>query len=231
MSTMNISVVMATKNAARYLREALDSVAAQTYAAHEVVIVDGGSTDDTRAIAASYAGVRVIEETGRGFASAWNDGIRAAGGDAIALLDSDDRWTPHKLEWQVAALGAHPDAMGVIGFVRFFMAPDQRRPPGFKIELLDRDYLAHMPGALLARRALFDAVGLFDTSWASASDIDWFAKIKDLGCRIEVVPGVVIRKRVHDTNLSYVTATTPVMNQEMLKLLRHSIHRQRSKGV
>jgi glycosyltransferase involved in cell wall biosynthesis len=219
---------MATKNAGRYLREALDSIAAQTRPAHEILVVDGGSTDDTRRIAADH-GARVIEETGRGFASAWNDGIAASTGDCVAFLDSDDRWAAHKLEWQVAALEAHPASLGAIGHVRFFMGDGQRRPPGFKLELLERDHIAHMPGALVARRALFDAVGPFDPDWAIASDIDWFAKVKDAGCRIEVVPHVVIHKRVHDSNLSYVTATTPVMNQEILKLLRQSIHRQRTK--
>ena len=228
---MKVSVIMAAKNAARYLGEALDSVAAQTYQPHEILVVDGGSTDGTRRIASGYAGVRVIEESGRGFASAWNDGIAASTGDSVALLDSDDHWTPRKLEWQVAALESQPAALGVIGFVRFFMAEDQRRPPGFKLELLERDHIAHMPGALLARRALFDRIGLFDTNWAIASDIDWFAKVKDAGCRIEVVPDVVIRKRVHDSNLSYVTATTPVMNQEILRLLRQSVHRQRTKSA
>ena len=227
MSRTSVSVVMATRNAARYLREALDSVAAQTRPAHEIIVVDGGSTDGTREIASSYAGVRVIDETGTGFAGAWNDGIDIARGDAIAFLDSDDRWEPRKLEWQVAAIDAAPDALGAIGYVRFFMGPNQTRPPGFKLELLDRDLVAHMPGALLARRALFDRVGRFNPNWAIASDIDWFAKVKDAGCRIETVPHVVIHKRVHDTNLSYVHATTPVMNQEILKLLHQSIHRQR----
>jgi glycosyltransferase involved in cell wall biosynthesis len=228
MSALRISVVMATKNAARYLHDALDSVAAQTRPADEIVVVDGGSADGTREIASSYPNVRLIDETGSGFASAWNDGMDAARGDAIAFLDSDDRWEPRKLEWQAAALEAAPEAMGAIGHVRFFMGPNQQRPPGFKLELLDGDYVAPMPGALLARRALFERVGRFDTHWAIASDIDWFAKVKDLGCRIEIVPRVVIHKRVHDSNLSYVTATTPVMNQEILKLLRQSIHRQRT---
>jgi glycosyltransferase involved in cell wall biosynthesis len=226
---VKVSVIMAAKNAARYLREALDSIAAQTHPPHEILIVDGGSTDDTCRIASEYAAVRVIEESGRGFASAWNDGIAASTGDSVAFLDSDDHWTPRKLEWQVAALEVHPQSLGAIGYVRFFMADGQKRPPGFKLELLERDHIAHMPGALLARRTLFDAIGPFDPDWAIASDIDWFAKLKDAGCRIEVVPHVVIRKRVHDSNLSYVTATTPVMNQEILKLLRQSIHRQRTK--
>jgi glycosyltransferase involved in cell wall biosynthesis len=228
---VKVSVIMAAKNAARYIGEALESIAAQTYPPHEILVVDGGSTDGTRGIARGYAGVRVIEESGRGFASAWNDGIAASTGDGIALLDSDDHWTPRKLEWQVAALDANPASLGAIGYVRFFMADGQRRPPGFKLELLARDHIAHMPGALLARRALVDAIGPFDPDWAIASDIDWFAKVKDAGCRIEVVPHVVIHKRVHDSNLSYVTATTPVMNQEILRLLRQSIHRQRTKDA
>jgi glycosyltransferase involved in cell wall biosynthesis len=228
---VKVSVIMAAKNAGRYIGEALDSIAAQTRPPHEILVVDGGSTDGTRRIASSYAGVRIIEESGRGFASAWNDGLAACTGDGVAFLDSDDHWTPRKLEWQVAALEGHPASFGAIGHVRFFMADDQRRPPGFKLELLERDHIAHMPGALLARRTLFDVIGPFDTNWAIASDIDWFAKVKDAGCRIEVVPHVVIRKRVHDNNLSYVTATTPVMNQEILKLLRQSIHRQRTKDV
>jgi glycosyltransferase involved in cell wall biosynthesis len=230
MTTNFVSVVMATRNAARFLPEALDSIAAQTRRPDEVIVVDGGSTDDTRAIAGSYAGVRVISESGTGFASAWNDGIAAARGGYIALLDSDDRWTPRKLERQLAALDADPEAMGAIGRVRFFMAPGAARPPGFKLELLEGDHVAPMPGALLARRALFDLAGPFETSWTIASDIDWFARIKDLGCPLAVVPEVVIEKRVHDANLSYVTARTPIMNAEILALLHRSIRRQRGSG-
>jgi glycosyltransferase involved in cell wall biosynthesis len=226
MPTPRVSLVMATRDAARFLRDALDSVRAQTRPPDEIIVVDGQSTDDSVAIARSY-GARVIVESGSGFASAWNDGIQTASGDFIALLDSDDRWRPRKLEWQLAALDQHEAADGAIGYVVFFMAPEQPRPPGFKLALLDGQHIAHMPGALLARRRLFDMVGLFDPAWAIASDIDWFAKIKDHGCEIAVVPEVVIEKRVHDRNLSYVTAKTPVVNREILKLLHESIKRQR----
>lgn len=224
-----VTVVMAVRNASRYLREALDSVMAQTYQPAEIVLVDGRSTDDTEAIARSYPRTRFIVQRHAGFADAWNDGIAAATSELIAILDSDDRWTPEKLAEQVALLEANPDASAVIGHVKFFMPPGQQRPPGFRLELLDGDYLAHMPGALLARRSVFDIVGPFGADWSIASDIDWFARLKDSGLTVLVVPHVVIYKRVHDANLSYTAARTPVIGTEVVKLLRQSILRQRQR--
>lgn len=223
-----VSVVMAVRNAARYLRESLDSVTAQTVGDVEIVLVDGRSTDDTAAIAASYPRVRFLQETGTGFASAWNDGIAAARGELIALLDSDDRWPPDKLAWQIEALRAAPDAMGAVGRVKYFLEPGEGMPFGFRPELLEGDHVAYMPGALLGRRRLFDAVGPFGTEWTIASDIDWFARLKDLGCPLVVLPRVVIHKRVHASNLSYTTARGRAVRDEVMRLLRDSIRRQRA---
>lgn len=224
---VRISVVMAVKNAARYLATALDSIASQTCQPAEVILVDGASTDETAAIAARYAFVRVIQETGRGYASAWNDGILASTGSHIAFLDSDDRWVAEKLQLQVDALMGEPGARCVIGHVQFFAEPGRPLPSSFKPQLLERSHVAYMPGALLAQRSVFDDVGLFDPSWTIANDIDWFAELKDKRVPIAVVPQVLIHKRVHDGNVSYLAARSPQVNTEILRLLRRSIHRQR----
>jgi glycosyltransferase involved in cell wall biosynthesis len=229
-----ISVVMAVKNAARYLRTALDSVIAQSYAVSEIILVDGHSTDDTESIARSYPGVRWMQESGHtkpGYAAAWNDGIRAATMDLVALLDSDDHWAPRKIEWQVAALRADPSARCAVGHVQFFLEPGETPPPSFKPSLLERPHVAYMPGALLAWRALFDEVGYFDTAMEIANDIEWFARLKDRRTPVAIVPDVVIHKRVHSRNLSYSAARTPVVNREMIQALRQSIHRQRDPGA
>lgn len=220
---------MAVRNAARYLGEALDSVMAQTLSDLEIVMVDGHSSDETAGIAGRYPGIRFLQQTGDGFAGAWNDGVSAAQGKFIALLDSDDRWMPDKLSRQVDVLDRDPAVMGVIGKVRFFVDPGAVPPPGFRKELLERDHVAYMPGALLARRSLFETVGPFDTAWRIASDIDWFARLKEMDCCLAVLPDVVIHKRVHATNLSYTTARTPAIQEEVLLLLRNSI-RRRSAG-
>ena len=98
---MNVSVVMAVRDGERYLAEALASVHAQTVAPLEVLLVDGGSRDATRAIAERH-GARVLEQEGDTLADAYNTGIRAARGDVVAFLSHDDLWLPRKLELQLA---------------------------------------------------------------------------------------------------------------------------------
>lgn len=106
-----VSVVMPAYNAARFLRQAVDSVLTQTYSNLELIIVDDCSTDDTLQIMQEYAArdsrVRVIAgEENQGVARVRNRGIQAARGAYIALLDSDDVWVETKLEKQLACAGA-----------------------------------------------------------------------------------------------------------------------------
>jgi glycosyltransferase involved in cell wall biosynthesis len=220
-----VTVVVPTLNAARFLRDALDSVAAQTYDAWEVVLVDGGSSDATVAIAKRYERVRITAQRGRGLADAWNCGIDAARGELIAFLDSDDRWEPGKLARQVHVLAADPGVDCVIARMQFVLEAGLSPPPGFKPELLASDHLAYMPSALLARRTVFERVGTFDTRWTIAADADWFARLKDAAVHIEVVPAVLVHKRVHEANLSTLGRAT--LNRELVELLRESVERQR----
>src|SRR5205814_6576782 len=157
----SISVVIAVKNSAQYLETAIESVLAQTRPPHEIILVDGRSTDQTERIARSYPQVTFIQESATGYASAWNDGIDASGGDLIAILDSDDRWSSDKLERQTEALAANPATQCALGHVRFFAEPGEQLPRSFKPHLLDCDHVGYFPGTLLARRSLFDQIGLF----------------------------------------------------------------------
>ncbi len=101
-----VSVVIPCYNGAKFIRETLDSVLAQTVAPIEVLVVDDGSTDDSAAIAESYAlPVRVIRQTNQGESVARNHGIDEARGDWIAFVDADDVWTPNKLERQLEFTG------------------------------------------------------------------------------------------------------------------------------
>ena len=223
-----VSVVIAVKNAERYLAECLDSVAAQTFQDYEILVVDGHSTDRTEAIARSYPKVCFLQQDGTGFQNGWNSGIRAAKGRYIAFVDSDDRWTPIKLEAQVAMLDADPALEAVIGTMRFFMEPGETPPPGFRDRVLGQDHVAQMPGVLMARSRLFEKIGLWGEDWQIASDIDWFLKLKDSGLPVGVVPELLLHKRVHSRNLSYVTASDRIYPTEVLRLLHESIERKRA---
>ena len=110
-----VSVIVPAYNAAVYLPYAIDSVLAQTYLDWEIVIVDDGSTDHTRAVVDSYRPqlhdkLQYIHQPNRGVSAARNNGIRAARGEFIALLDADDVWLPHHLERGVQAMDADPAA-------------------------------------------------------------------------------------------------------------------------
>ena len=218
---------MATLNAERFLAESLGSVAAQTLPPLEIILVDGGSSDATADIAATFPATRVLRQETRGFATAWNEGIMAARGSLIALLDSDDRWPADKLQCQVKRMSEAPAVDLVLGHVRFFLTGPP--PAHFKPELLERAHRGPMPGALLARRSVFDRIGWFEDRWAIAGDVDWFARLVDAGVPTAMLDDVVIEKRVHQSNLSYTAARAPAYRREILEALRDSVHRKRNR--
>ena len=105
-----VSVVIPTYNRAAIIRASIDSVLGQTYTNVEVIVVDDGSHDDTRAVVESFgAPVRYVYQANRGVSAARNLGFANARGEYIALLDSDDQFLPWKLEAQVRVLRGFPD--------------------------------------------------------------------------------------------------------------------------
>lgn len=110
------SVIIPTYNRAAVLREALDSVFAQTFADYEVIVVDDGSTDDTASVLAEYGQrVRLFRQANQGPGAARNTGIANALGDFLAFLDSDDLWFPWTLESYASVLVRHAKLAIVLG--------------------------------------------------------------------------------------------------------------------
>ena len=104
-----VSVIIPTYNRGWTLQAAMDSVLAQTYLDFELIVVDDGSSDDTAEILAAYGPeVKRIRQANAGVSAARNTGIRAARGELVAFLDSDDRWLPDKLKVQVDFFAVRP---------------------------------------------------------------------------------------------------------------------------
>ncbi len=110
---MQISVLMPVYNGARFLREAVESVLAQSYRDFEFIVVDDGSSDSSIPILESYASadsrIVLMQRTQIGLVASLNAGIAAARTDLIARFDSDDRMAPNRLERQMAYLLDHPE--------------------------------------------------------------------------------------------------------------------------
>lgn len=111
-----VSVVIATYNMANYLPIAIQSVLAQTYENFELLIVDDGSTDNTREIVKPFLNdsrVRYFRQENKGQPAALNHGIRESAGEYLAFLDADDIWVSEKLELQIP-LFSQSEKLGVI---------------------------------------------------------------------------------------------------------------------
>jgi glycosyltransferase involved in cell wall biosynthesis len=178
-----VSVVIPTYNRAATLAESLDSVIGQGFTDREILVVDDGSTDDTRAVLARYGGaIRVLERDHRGVAAARNAALAAAAGEYVAFHDSDDVALPDRLEIQHRHLVAHPDLGAVVcngwldpaGTTPWIKPALARRleASGVGLAAVFEHSLAQMQ-AMLFRRAAIAAVGGFDENLRLLSDLDF----------------------------------------------------------
>ncbi|HWZ87882.1 MAG TPA: glycosyltransferase family 2 protein, partial [Polyangiaceae bacterium] len=167
-----VSVVMPAYNVAWCIGRAVDSVLAQDFQARELIVVNDGSTDDTRAVLEGYGGtIHVIDQENRGMSAARNVGIRNAHGTYVAFLDADDWWLPGKLSQQVELMQRRPE-IGFCSTTARVEDGDGRllnlwRCPNGSTEILttlfaENAAIAGGCSAVMVRKGLFDRVGLFD---------------------------------------------------------------------
>ncbi len=162
---MQTAVVIPNYNGARWLPGVLESVAAQTVAPDEVLVVDDGSTDGSAALAAGYDGVRVLAlETNRGFARAANAGLAAVTAEAVALVNTDVVLAPDWLERAVAAL--EPGAAAVATKMVDLEDPSILYSAG---DVLRRDGACEQRGRFERDSGAFDAPGEVFSACAGAA--------------------------------------------------------------
>ena len=209
-----VSVVMPTYNHAAFIGEAIKSVLAQTYGDFELIVVDNYSEDDTESIVRGFNDPRIeyLKFSNNGvIAASRNAALKQARGEFIAFLDSDDTWTPDKIEIQLKHLEANPNVALVCGSLvtRRNNAPfDTAGGPstaglaGFSYNwLLDRSFI--FCSSVMVRREVIDDVGLFDEDPEMVSSEDW-----DLWLRIARKHRLTLlgkqlgSYRVHGSNVS-----------------------------
>ncbi len=190
MTGPRISVIIPAYNRAVLLPRAIRSVLSQTLPCCELIVVDDGSDDATPALlqglSAAETSIRVLRQENRGAAAARNLGIRAAHGELLAFLDSDDWWLPEKLARQAALMEARPDLL--ISHTRELWFRGGRRvnqkkkhdPPQGDIFAASTRMCVVGMSTVMARRVLFVRYGLFDETLPCCEDYELWLRV---GCR------------------------------------------------
>ncbi len=206
-----VSVIIPTFNRADLLPEAMRSVLAQTMSDLELIVVDDGSTDDTAAAVAPFlaadARVQYRPQANQGVSAARNDGVRAAQGEYLAFLDSDDRYIPEALATHLARFAQQPDlGLTVAGYAYVNstgQALGQRAPwlEGGGLDLAGWLFNCYgIPGAVLVRRAWFERVGGFNPDLTMSEDWSLFLQLAAQGCPMAWVRTATCLYRLHAGN-------------------------------
>ncbi len=208
-TNMNISVIIPTWNRASRLASALQSVFAQRLPPAEVIVVDDGSTDDThRLVHSQFPQIHYIYQQHNGVSSARNTGIKAATGDWIALLDSDDRWLPEKLELQSESIRARPEYK-ICHCDEIWIRNGKRVNPMKKHAKRGGNIFRHClplcvisPSAVMIQRDLLTEIGLFDERLPACEDYDLWLRISALHPVLYVDKPLIIKDGGHSDQLS-----------------------------
>ena len=211
----SLSVIIPAYQAEKYIAQAVASVRSQNWPGEiEIIVIDDGSTDNTAAIAESL-GVRVIRKAQGGAASARNEGLRAAAGEFILLLDADDMFTPGSVEAMYAAMEQN-DADAVFAMAEDFLSPELSDAQKAELKPRAAAYGGVLPGCSLIRRRVFDTIGLFDDTMKSGETVAWLLKLRDAGIKSVQLPVVTLRRRLHLTNTGRVQQKQEMANYAAL---------------
>jgi glycosyltransferase involved in cell wall biosynthesis len=202
-----VSCVIAVYNGQAYLREAIDSLLAQTYPEFEIVVVNDGSTDGTAGLIDGYGErIRALTQDNAGVSAARNRGVAISTGQLLCFLDADDRVDARKLTMQVAAFAADEQLNLCDCHTSYFWSPE------LSPEACHRDFRysqtfwrSPLPGHIstwLFRRQLWDRVGGFATNLRYAEDVDWLSRARDLPMRRQTLADVLTHRRLHPRNVT-----------------------------
>lgn len=221
-----LSVVIPVYNGTRYLREAIDSVLAQSRVPDEVLVVDDGSDDHPEKVVHEYAGrVRCLRQDNRGAAAARNAGILATRGEFLAFLDQDDRWHEEKLHLQLARFEADPELDLCYTHADLFWEPElASEAMVFAEHPRARSVPSYVAPALLARRSAFDRIGLLDPALRFGDGTEWALRAMDAGLRVHLLPNVLVYHRMHPHNL---TREREASKQEFVRIVRNRLRERR----
>jgi glycosyltransferase involved in cell wall biosynthesis len=213
MSTPRVTIALATRNRAAYLRQAIESCLAQTFPDFELLICDNASSDDTPQVVASFSDPRirhVRNDHDLGMVANWNRCIELARGELIANLCDDDLMLPDRLARQVAMFDADPELAVAHGDAEMIDSAGRQTGTWASREFGDgllgalvcgHNYLVY-PSTTI-RRSLFDQIGGYADGYTIAADLDLWLRAAPAHRARHTAGGPVVRFRRHDGSGSH----------------------------
>ncbi|HER24666.1 MAG TPA: glycosyltransferase family 2 protein [Candidatus Atribacteria bacterium] len=207
-----ISIIIPTYNRAHLIDKAIKSVLNQTYQNYEIMIVDDGSTDNTKEVVKGFADSRInyfFHTNNLGVSAARNTGIKASRGEYIAFLDSDDEWLPEKLNRQIKIFKSESSVVGVV-YTGIYYSDEKGKKvkkvympgnEGYIYEhLLKRETEIYISTVLL-KNECFTKAGLFDADLFIGEDYDMWLRIAKY-YKFRAVKELLVVGLIHDSQTS-----------------------------
>ena len=221
-----VSCVIPVFNGERFLAEAIESVLAQRGFDIEIIVVDDGSTDGTRDVARRFERhATYVHQPNAGPAIARNEGIRRAAGAYVTLLDSDDLWHPDKTAIQITVFEARPElAICTAQMENFWSAEVEHEVASLQGDRLT-EIQPNLGSSFMARRSLFEEIGLLDGTLKHRDIQEIILRATDHGLVVEALPNVLVKRRIHDANIS--RHRSDAGDLELLAIARARLARRR----
>lgn len=220
-----VSVVIPSYNRGWVVQEAIESVLGQDYDDFELIVVDDGSTDETRDILAAYDNITVLEQSNQGVSAARNKGVAHANGTFIAFLDSDDVWLPRKLAVQVDFFQQNPKAL-VCQTQETWVRKGRRVNPGKRHQKQSGMFFERSlelclvsPSAVMIKKSFFDEIGRFDESLPACEDYDLWLRINAHHPIYLIDQPLIVKRGGHPDQLSVSPGLDRFRIQSIIKLL------------
>ncbi len=210
---MLISIIMPVFNGLPFLKEAIDSVIAQTYKKFELIVVNDGSTDKTQIVLDEFQKklgkkMIVIKQKNQGQVIAKNRGIKRAKGKFIAFLDSDDIWEKDKLEYQVKRFEKNKN-LGLC-YTEAVLIDERSRVIGYRSanrnytgrcfeKLIEKNQIT--ASSVMIKRECLNCIGIFDETLRTCENWDMWLRIS-LFFEIQYIPRPLTYYRIHKNHMS-----------------------------
>lgn len=242
---MKISVVTATWNSGKTVKDTIESVLHQTYKDVEHIIKDGGSKDDTMAICTDYLNrvyssddalkstmktMKIVSEKDGGIYDAMNKGVKMASGDIIGILNSDDFYTSDDVLQKVADEFQKDSSLEAVYGDIHFVKPDNLNKctryyssKSFRPWLLRFGFMPAHP-SFYVRREVYEKYGLYDLQFRTSSDFEWMVRLfAKHHIRAKYLPMDFVTMRDGGESTAGMEAKRKVNNDIVSSLRKHGI--------